>query len=877
MAEIRHSWCQQCGPGRMSCSILCTIEDGRWVRVEGNPDAGNNWGRGCRSLCAKGNAAMQALHSSDRILYPMKRTGEKGAGSFKRITWDEALDEMAGVLKDQKARYGAESFAILSPQFFPVTAQLGRRFLNVHGSPNYLHSGICSTQRRFSRLTTIGGQDIRQPTDTAPGQLDKTKLLVLWGANIEASSVNLGVPNSVLDAMERGLEVIDIRPMADPMSAKASQWVPVRPGTDCALALAILNVIIGEGLYDRDFVDGWCAGFDELAQHVARYTPAWAAMQTGVPEGQIRLIARRMGTESPMGIIIGNGVGDQQSDGYWAVSCICLIEAITGNLGIAGGGGAPIKMPPPLIQTRRIDVLSERLAPSAEDIAHGFMPGVSKIVAPETPRWFQTRRTQESGPTGSYFKGLMSVLSGEPYPLRFVLAQSTNPLSATRQPKIVAQALRKLDYYVAMDTHWNSSCDFADIVLPACTAYEASDQFGVKNSAEGTWIGIGQKIEEPAGESRSDWQFYLDFAVRMGYGDDFWGGDMDACLREQLEPSGISLDKLRAADRGIFVKREDGAQPSEPAYRDYARMFAHLPDGKVQCFNALLAGKPDNLDEGVLVGLPVYRGPVEGIAQTPEIARDYPLILSDVHADYRCQHSYCLDVPYLRELQPYPWVKMNPATARAFEVEEGDWVEVESPHGRIRLTAQLFDGIAPDVLMTRRGWWQPCSALGLEGFGCFDGGSEPNALYSDDIGSFDRFTSAMGKQTLVRMRKVDGPETVAPSAAGDAAPTRAKAAGGQAGISVEGRIEFDAFRCIGCRACVLACAQWMGAPSVAKGVRRVIEVSEGTFPHVTTEYAVRGCTDFGHAPCRVPEGADGAPSEPRCVASCPTKALSLVI
>ena len=220
------------------------------------------------------------------------------------------------------------------------------------------------------------------------------------------------------------------------------------------------------------------------------------------------------------------------------MACVCLIEAITGNLGIAGGGGAGMIMPEPLIKTNEIDVLTDRLPAREEDTANGWMPGVAKLVAPETPRWFQTMQTQESGPTAAYNKGIQSVLTGKPYPLRFILAQSTNPMSATRQPKTVAEALKKLDYYVVMDVAWNSSCDYADIVLPAATQYESADQFSVNNGPEGTFIGINQVISEPVGECHSDWQYYLDLAVRMGYGDDFWNGDIDAMLNEQLDEIG---------------------------------------------------------------------------------------------------------------------------------------------------------------------------------------------------------------------------------------------------------------------------------------------------------------------------------------------------
>ena len=169
--EVRHAFCQMCGPARTHCSTLCYLKEGRWINVEGNPQAGNNWGRGSRTLCAKGNSAMQVMYSPTRLEYPMKRTGEKGEGKFERITWEQAIEEISAKLLEQKEKYGPESYGVLSPQYYAVLGTLGRRFLNVHGSPNYLHSAICNSQRMFSNLITLGGPNHMACNKTMPGQL----------------------------------------------------------------------------------------------------------------------------------------------------------------------------------------------------------------------------------------------------------------------------------------------------------------------------------------------------------------------------------------------------------------------------------------------------------------------------------------------------------------------------------------------------------------------------------------------------------------------------------------------------------------------------------------------------------------------------------
>ena len=299
---VKHMFCQMCGPAKTACSTLCYIKNGRWTNVEGNPEAGNNWGRGSRSLCPKGNSAMAIMYSPTRLQYPMRRVGEKGEGKFERITWDEALDEIAAKLLEQKEQYGAKSYGVLSPQYYAVLGTLGRRFLNVHGSPNYLHSAICNSQRTFAHLVTLGGASYWSANTTAPGQLNKTKLLVNWGYNTENSAINQGDPCKRLDAIENGMQVIDIRPMRDGLGTHADIWVPIRPGTDCALAMCILNYLITNDLYDHDFVENWCNGFDEMAAAVADCSSEWASEITGLPVEQIEQIAEMMGTVKPMAI-----------------------------------------------------------------------------------------------------------------------------------------------------------------------------------------------------------------------------------------------------------------------------------------------------------------------------------------------------------------------------------------------------------------------------------------------------------------------------------------------------------------------------------------------------------------------------------------------
>ena len=756
---ILGSWCQSCAPCQSHCYLRCHIENGIWTKTEGCTNACNNGQHGSTSLCAKGVAAHESIKASGRILYPMRRIGPKGPGAkFTRISWKEALGTIASTLLEQKRLYGPESFGILSPQMFPPLAFLGRRLLNVHGSPNYLHSAICFTQRKMSMYSVLGCQANGMANNMAPTQLDKTKLLVSWGANPENAAINRGGIKRRLRRQREGMQVIDIRPMRDALADKADLWLPVRPGTDLALALGILHVIVRDRLYDAGFVAEWCHGFEELREHLGQFTPEWAEHRCGIDASLIERTARLMGTVKPMGIICGNGVGDQSRDGHWTVVAIQLIGALTGNFGIPGGGSDQVPLAPMVAPFRMPDTLSSRMPASEEDLENGWKAGTSKLVAPEFPQWLPLPGHDE--PTSTYFGGLMSVLTGKPYPLRCVLAQATNPLTATRQPKLVEKALEKLDMFIAMDMYWNPSCDYADIVLPAASQFECSHQLGMQNVEDGTFIAISQKLATPPGEAMSDWEFYLKLAEALGYGDDFWGGDIEKLLEEMVEPTGYSLEQLRQAPDGIFIPRDGQHLPQACARGsqepDYARLLAALPGGKVQCANDFIGGKPSVVDGKPLPRLPIYQGPPEGIAETPELAREYPLIFSDVHA-YHTSTSSCLGgSAHLRALQPYPWVKINPKTAERYGISQDDWVRVESPHGWVVLKAQITECISPEVLMAKRGWWQSCDELGLPGYGCLDGGSEVNVLYSTDETALDRFHSSIGKQTLVRIGKWNG-------------------------------------------------------------------------------------------------------------------------
>jgi anaerobic selenocysteine-containing dehydrogenase len=708
-----------CGPA-MGCGINCYVNEGKLVRIEGMKESPVNRGK----LCPKAYASIQWLYSAQRLKNPLKRIGEKGEGKFEKISWDEAIDIIANKLKEQKEKYGSESLAILSPQHRSYKDYF-IRFLTVHGSPNFGHSGICAMQRAFSFAYTLG-------TPSLGADYEHTDLIIIWTANPAYASTPTGNMKRILDAKQRGAKLIVIKPEMQPDAAKADMWMPIRPGTNAALALAMLNVIINEHLYDDKFISQWCYGFNELIPHIQKYTPEWAEPITGLSAAQIREVARLYGKAKSACILAGNAF-DQSVDSNNAVRAVAILIAITGNLDRPGGNIVPVGSKMPLMKPVNP---REQYTPNL----------VNKLVGPEMPAFFQPFI---EGNSSAYYQCLNSVLTEKPYPIKTIIAPGTQPTVITRNSKRIIEALEKLEFFVVIDVMQTSSMPWADVVIPVSTMYECDHPF----ETAGNWIMARNKVVEPLGNYKSDYEFWLDLAVKMGYGDKFWHGNIKECMNYQLENFGITIDELRAHPTGILYEAK------AMQYEKYSQIFSnsstridkgpYLPQGKVAIYNTTFENQGFN-------PLPEWVEPPESTTGTPELLDKYPLTFFDTHTSDVYHHGWLRNIPYLREIQPDPWVHIHPDTAKMRGINDGDWVIVESVHGWIKAIAIYFPGIRPDTVMGLHGWWQGCDELGLPGYPLLDGGANVNILYSTDPKkAFDPLVTAMPKQTLVQVRKVE--------------------------------------------------------------------------------------------------------------------------
>jgi anaerobic selenocysteine-containing dehydrogenase len=584
-------------------------------------------------------------------------------------------------------------------------------------------------QRAFAFCYTIGSMP----------QCDykNSDLILLWGRQPFYSGPAMSPAKDFITAKQRGAKIIAIKPSVEPDVGMADVWVPLRPGTDAALALSMLHVIINENLIDETFVNAWCYGYDQLKDHIQKYPPQWGEQITGIPADQICQIARLYATAKAAAIDLGNGVEHTPSSSD-AIRAVSILMAVTGHLdrpgcNLFGPPGAGGGMPFPKSVS-----LPERYTQEMVD----------KLVGPEFPIPFQPFL---EGTSSAYYRILDSVLTEKPYPVRTIISPGTQPTVSTRGSKRVVEALRKVDFYVVIDVTRTADMDYADIVLPTTTPYESDHPFEARNN----WIMARNKVIEPLGDYKSIYKFFLELGVRMGYGADFWNGDINAFQDFQLSPFGMTVAQLREYQIGRFYEVSGGIR----SYENYEHVFRnkstrlsgdpYLPQGKVAIYNTSFEKEGFN-------PLPEWREPPESLTGTPELSTKYPLILSDYHTSKMFTASWQRNVPTLREAEPYPMLHIHPSAAASRGIKDHDWIIVESPHGQMKVKAELYPGIRPDTVMLLHGWWQGCSELGLGDLPILDGGANVNNMYSvDPDKAFDPLITAMSSQTLVEVHKYE--------------------------------------------------------------------------------------------------------------------------
>lgn len=630
------------------CGLLAEVRDNRIVQLKGDPDGFLNRGY----ICPKGRASMQRLDHPERLRQPLQRSGPRGAGRWRQISWEQALATITERLQAVKSEHGARSVAFCQGMPKGLEHFLLIRLANAFGSPNVVATqDVCHAAREISGLHTCGFYpvaDFHHPS----------ALVVLWGSNITSTNEEGQICSLCLRQVQNGAATIVVDPRRTDLAASARHWLALRPGSDHLMALAWLHVIITEERYDRAFVEGWSHGFEDLARHVAPFTPEAAAAVTRVPAEEIRAAARLYAASRPAAIQWGNPIEQNVHAFDTARALVCLM-AVCGNLDVPGGNVQAVE--PDVLRPGkfvRADLLPDKPR-SMLGAHHGTIPRLMTVPA-------------------AYFK--RAVLQGDPYPVKAAYMQCTNPLLAWGDSQETLAALQRLDFLAVADICLSPTAALADIVLPAATHFEFND-IGHYGLGHGVLL-ARPGIVTPPEACRPDMQIINELGKRLAPAAD-WPENWEIFLDRLLAPAG--LDFAAFAQRG-FLK---GAE----AFGKYREAGFRTPSGKVE----LVLSTADRL--GVS---PLPSG--TGLPEAPDV--DYPLILSGFKDKYYLHSSYRW-MPALRRRRPEPLVELHPQTAAAYGIRDGERVVIETRRGRIVQRARLTEEILPEVVCVAYGWWFP--------------------------------------------------------------------------------------------------------------------------------------------------------------------------
>lgn len=663
-ADIRTTEIGVCGICAAGCGVNVHFLDDRIERL--TPLRNHPLG----IVCPRGMRASEIVYSPDRLLHPQKRVGARGEGRFVDIGWDEAYELLVGALKDVAARHGPETACIytgrgnfefgLNEAFSPAgtVESSANAVLFPFGSPNTTGVGsLCYASYGMIAPRALFGDYIRNIHE----DIEHAELILVWGANPATDSppVNLRRLKQARAGGAR-IVVIDHR-RTETVKATQANWIGIRPGTDGALALGLIHVLIAEKLYDTAFVDNWTHGFAELTGLVETMTPERVEAITGVPATAIRELARAIAQAKGCSVLTYTGL-EYSDSGLQAIRAVWTLQAIAGHLDVPGG--KLFKMPG-RIQTRRI--LTEPPAAAAQPIG-----------AKEYPLYYEVRRELH----GALIP--QAILEGRPSPLRLLIISGASLVTAWPDPGLWRRALAALDFLVTINRFPTADMAYADLVLPATTMFEIESYV-----AHDGYLQLRRRVIPPQGEARNDYLIFAELARRLGYGE-HWPQTEEALIRHMIEGTGVTLEDLQAHPEGV-------ALPQPPMrYRKYASGELRgdgcpgfeTPTGKLEIASEWLRAHGYE-------PLPAYTEPREGPLAAPDVARRFPLVFNSgarTQTAFRSQH---FNIPSLRAQQPLPLVHMHPADAAERGISDGDPVFVVSPRGRVPFWAS----VTPDIVV----------------------------------------------------------------------------------------------------------------------------------------------------------------------------------
>ena len=672
------SMCEMCV---WRCGLIAKVKEGRVVKLEGNPDHPHSKGK----LCPRGQSGLMNTYDPDRVLTPLIRVGQRGEGKYRKASWEEALDLTASKMAAIKQNYGPEAMIFSSTH--NLSQPVFENLLYAFGSPNYgTQRSLCFNAMIVSNLMTYGMEEPARIYD------EKLKYILLTGRNL-FEAISTSETSDLSHAIDRGVKVVYLDPRFTKTAAKAAEWLPIRPGMDLAFHLAVLNVIIGEGLYNHDFVAQYTIGFDELQKEVYQYTPAWAAQLTGIPAETITRIAREFAEAAPYALAHNGWRTSNFVNSFHTQRAITILNALAGNWNVtlaaaAGEGGSGL------------GTLTQPPFPRSSALRLDGVPWKYPLV-PFKLGVFQEMRD--------------NIVKGDPYQPHGWFISRQNPAMSLPDRGKTFKAFGKMDFIVTVDIIMNDTAWFSDVVLPESSYLERYDPLNIV----GDKAYLRQPVIEPQGEGKSALWIYKQLGERLGLGDYFQYTDEEDFLRQQLAPLRISLEEVKKKGYAEMPK-------AEPAGFSW-----NTPSGKIELFSNTLAkvGFP---------GVPTWDEP-----PTPG-ENEFYLLTGKVaqQTQFGTQNNQ-----YLHKYSDEPRLWMNAKTAADLGLNTGDWVEISSPVGKTHSLLLATEAIRPDCVYMTPGYGHLSKGL-KTAFGVGASDSSLHVTYTDPISGSQALS-----QTFVTVKK----------------------------------------------------------------------------------------------------------------------------
>jgi len=697
--DIRQIVCWASPGCKMNCGLLAERENGKLVKLSPNPDFPSP-NKGCHDRMPH---HVKWLYSDIQLKKPLKRVGDRGEGKWEEISWDQALDEIASKLQELKSKYGPETLAITEGTYRSDIYGIRTRFLNLFGNPSNIGCAgtICRCNSMALTLALLG-------TGGFGAQVPEPKCVVINGYAI-ADTSPLVWKRMKKQHDEGKIKLILIDPRKTPVGDDVDMWLRIRPGTDAALLLGWINIIIKENLYDKDFVENWTYGFEELKARAAEYPPEKVSEITWIPKEQIIESARMYATTFPAVIKVASSTDMLGRNAVRVEQARVCLRALTGNLKV--GGGETVEGPGPIIDGKyairdsmlqmddALPVEQRKKQIGMDRFRLMTWPGY-ELMAPIYERTYGIPFPQSAHNFLSVQPLIWkAILERDPYPVTANITWASNPLLNAGDTKLVYKALKSpnLELSVVSELVMTPTAMLADYVLPAASKLEkpiceTHEDFSPS-------MLVAEQAADPVGERREEYLLWKGLAERLGFGEHFpWNSEEDLA-DYRLAP--INLSFKDAATKVHRIKSDecwtyDKINPRTGKPTGFATV-----SGKVELYSNIL-------DKLGYDPLPYFEEPLISPYSTPELAVEYPYILI-TGGNFRPMFHSENRQPGVGTREQYPWpiMDIHPETAEKHGIKDGDWVFVETPKGVIRQRARVADEIDPRVINVQSHWWYP--------------------------------------------------------------------------------------------------------------------------------------------------------------------------